>query len=50
MAVCLTISGYAKGCDETGFGGIKKAVLFEKAGLVFSGLTITRPLLAQLNK
>lgn len=42
MAVCLTLSGYAKGCDATGYGSIKKVVLFEKAGLVFSGLTITQ--------
>ena len=32
MAKCLTLTGYAKGCDQS-LGGIKKLVLFERAGL-----------------
>lgn len=37
MANCLSLTGYAKGCDAS-LGGIKKVALFEKAGL--SGATI----------
>jgi hypothetical protein len=37
---CLTISGYAKGCDSS-YGGIKQIAIYEKAAFDWTGATIT---------
>lgn len=37
---CLTLTGYAKGCDQS-IGGIKKVFIVERAGLNLTGMTVT---------
>lgn len=37
---CITNAGYSKGCDAS-YGGIKKVVIYEKAGLNLDDMTVT---------